>query len=274
MDFLIKRFLKILILVTCAVGCTKNVLSSSTSSPTDDSLLIDAKVAINSFNYQTAIDIVTTEMSAQAQAQADVKEVLASAYAGKCGLNFVMYLDSLSQATSGTGFKLMMTPFVGIPADPSSCLAALNTLETIGTSAQRTANENAFAAVVGMSLLGSQVRVAVDTAPVNGNGTIDGNVCAMTDAQIDNVILGFGHMIQNFSFLTLQQMGSGSQTAINTLINVCTSIPGVTSCTVTDATQITQPLRDTMRDLLNTDDYGVGAVHTGGNAVQIAGACP
>lgn len=274
MRFVTRSFLKFIFIFLTATSCSKNIYKASASTDSDDSLLVDAKAAVNAFSYQSAIDIITLQMTAAGQGAVSTKEVLASAYAGKCGLNFVMFLDSLSHATSGTGFGLMMTPYVGIVADPDSCLLALNTLETIGTSAQRTANENAFAAVVGMSLIGSQVRTAVDVAPTNGDGTIDGSVCAMTNAQVDKVILGLGHMIQNFSYLTVSQLGGSSQTAINGIINVCTSIPGITSCTIIDPAQITQPLRDTMLDLLNTDDYGVGAVHTAGNPVAIAGACP
>lgn len=274
MKMMIRSFLKFILVFLTATSCSKNIFQASASTDSDDSLLVDAKAAINAFNYQSAIDIITLQMTATGKAAVSAKEVLASAYAGKCGLNFVNYLDSLSHATTGTGFGLMMAPYVGIAADPDSCLLALNTLETIGTSANRTANENAFAAVVGMSLLGSQVRTAVDVTPTNGDGTLDSSVCAMTTAQIDKVILGFGHMIQNFSYLTVSQLGGSSQTAINGIISVCTSIPGITNCAITDPAQITQPLRDTMLDLLNTDDYGVGSVHTGGNPVAIVGACP
>ncbi|MBC7465101.1 MAG: hypothetical protein H7256_03850 [Bdellovibrio sp.] len=268
------RLLKIILFLGMAFGCSKNVFKDSAATDSDQSLLVDAKQAVNAFDYQTAIDIITLKMTATGQAQVSTKDVLASAYAGKCGLNFVLYLNSLSHATSGTAFKLMMTPFVGIAADPASCLQSLTTLQAIGTTAQRTSNENAFAAVVGMSLMGSEVRTSVDITPTNGNGTVEGNVCAMTDNQIDFVILGLGNMIQNFSYLTVGQLGSSSQVSINDLITICTSIPGVTSCSITDPTAITAPLRVAIRNLLNTVEYGVGPIVTNGQAAQIATACP
>lgn len=268
-----RTLFEIVFVFLTATGCSNNLFKGASTGDHDENLLVDAKAAINSFNYQSAIDIVTLQMSANGRAQTNAKEVLASAYAGKCGLNFVSFLEKLSTANSGTGLGLMVAPYVGVAVDPDSCLLALNTLETIGASASRTANENAFAAVVGMSLLGGQVRAAVDLAPVNGDGTVDSAICSMTNAQLDNAILGMGHLIINFSFLSVQQIGAGSQTAINDLINVCASM-GLPSCTVTDPTQITQPLRDTMKDLINTDDYGIGLVHSGGNPVTVAGACP
>ncbi|MFZ3230536.1 MAG: hypothetical protein WA160_10060 [Pseudobdellovibrio sp.] len=266
--------LKIILVLIIASGCAKNIFQSASSSSSDDSLLIDAKLAINSFDYSSAITIVTTKMSASGQAQVAAKDVLASAYAGKCGLNFVSYLNSLATASSTQAFALMMTPFVGIVADPAACLLALKTLDTVGTSAQRSANENAFAAVVGMSLLGSQIRVSADIAPVNGDGIADANICNMSNAEMDNVILGFGYMVENFAFLSVKQLGAGSQTAINNLVGVCAAVSGGVPCTITNPASISQPLRDVMKRLINTDDYGVGAVHTGGNAILIGLACP
>jgi hypothetical protein len=270
---MMNRVLQIFFAVT-ALGCSKNILQGSSTSTTDDMLLTNAKIAINSFDYQTAINIITLQMSAAAQAQTTPKEVLASAYAGKCGLNFVDYLDKLSHVASGTGFGLMMLPFVGIAVDPPSCLLSLQALDSIGTTAQRTANENAFAAIVGMSLVGTQTRSANDKTPVNGDGTIDQNICNMTDPQLTNMVLGFGHMILNFSYLTTSQIGGTSQTAINNIIAACSSAAGGANCAVTDPAAVTQPLRYALRNLLNTDDYGVGPVHTGGDPTLIATACP
>lgn len=269
---MMKGFLNLILATSLTVGCSNNILQTASSSSSDDSYLLNAKSAVNASNYDAAIAIITTQMSASGQAQTATKDVLASAYAGKCGLNFVNYLQSLANATMGTAFKLMMTPYVGVAATPSSCLTALQVLDSIGSASVRTSNENAFAAVVGMSLLGAQVRVSSDTSPTNGDGTIDTTVCNMSNADIDNVILGFGYVSQNISYLSIQQLGSSTQTAINNVISKCSTL-GVT-CAVTDPTAITSQLRTVMKDLLNTDDYGVGNVHTGGDATLIAGACP
>ena len=247
------------------------------SKTTDDALLEDATKAVNAERYQDAIDIINLEMSVGGQARADVKQVLANGYAGKCGLNFVNFVSGLSSSSSGTAFHLMAAPFVGEVVDPSSCLTALSTMDSIGTTAQRTADQNAFTSVVGMALMGTTIRLYTDAAPAstNGDGATDSaNIaCSLTNAQMDLIILGFGYMAKNFSALSSQQLGSSSQASLSGVISVCSSVPGVT-CVVTDQTQISTLLRDTMRDLLNTSDYGIGSVTTNGNPLLLVGACP
>ena len=258
------------------IGCNNNAFDGLSSKTTDDALLEDARKAVNQQEYQVAIDIITTQLTASAQAQTEAKQILANGYAGKCGLNFVTFVSGLSTATSGSAFRLLSSPFVGQAVDPASCYTSLQVMDSIGSTAQRTADQNAFTSVVGMTLIGSAIRLYTDAAPTSshGDGTEDvaNSSCALTNQQIDYVILGFGYMANNFSYLS-NQLGSTSQGTISGVVSVCNGIPGV-SCIVTDPTQISTLLRDTMKDLLNTTDYGVGTVTTGGNAVTLVGACP
>jgi hypothetical protein len=268
------------ILVTLSVAflfllsCSNNVLSDLNSKTTDEAYLFDAQTAVNAQQYQSAIDIITQKLSATAQTSVAARELLANAYAGKCGLNFVDYTDSLSQAVSTSAFVIAATPFVGKVVDPASCLTALKTLDLIGATASRTTNQNAFASVLGMVLMGSATRLITDDNPVNGDGVQDvvGISCSLTDPQIDNVVLGYAYMAQNFTALSAAQIGSGSQTTITNSIAVCSAIAGA-SCTNTDPALITPLIRDTMRDLMNTSQYGVG-VFDASNPANIPVSCP
>lgn len=268
-----KLIAKIICLIFLCTGCNNNLYKGIASSDPDDVFLIQAKAAINALDYLTAIQILTMQVSPGSQLKPSFKEALASAYAGKCGLNFATFVNGLANAVSGSAFKLVMTPFVGIPVDPASCLLALNKMQSIGPTAARTANQNAFVAVVGMSLMGSQVRSSADQSPVNGDGTVDKPLCAISDADVNNIVLGFGFMSQNFSFLSTQQVGNSSHTAINDAITQCTAVAGA-NCSIIDPAAITPAIRDTMRDLINTQEYGIGNYVTGGNAALIPGSCP
>lgn len=243
------------------------------SSDPDDIFLIEAKAAINALDYPTAIQILTLQVSAGSQLKPEFKETLAIAYAGKCGLNFASFVTGLASSTTGSAFRLMMTPFVGTVVDPPACLLALNKMQSIGPTAARTANQNAFVSVVGMSLMGSQTRASADKSPANGDGVVDAAICSIPDAEVNNIVLGFGFMSVNFSYLSTQQLGSSSQTSINNTITQCTNIAGA-NCSIIDPALITPSIRDTMRDLLNTQEYGLGSVVTGGNPVLVSGACP
>ncbi len=254
-------------------GCSQNILSEFGSKNSDEALLFDAQAAVNAQQYDNAISIVTQRVSASGQQSTRAREILASGYAGKCGLNFIDYVTSLADSVSGSTFVLVSSPFVTVSVSPDSCLSALQTLDLIGTNAQRTTNQNAFAAIVGMVLMGSATRLYTDDAPVNGDGTQDvaDASCALTNAQIDKIILGYGYMSLNFSAIS-GQIGASSSTTISDSITTCTSIPGA-SCSNTDPAQITDQMRDAMRDLMNTSQYGVGTVD-GSNPLWIPAACP
>lgn len=268
-----KAFLVINIMFV--LSCAQNVFYNLGSHTSDDALIIDAEKELNAQNYQGAIDIITTKVSNSGRARVDAKEILASGYAGKCGLNFINYANSLSAATSGSAYVLMMTPFVGMAVDQASCLDALNTMQSIGTTAQRTADQNSFVAIVAMSLMGTATRANVDLVPANGDGAEDSaNIsCTITDAEADYLVLGFGFMSQNIGFLSSSDIGSSSLATMNAIVAQCAAVGGA-SCTVIDPALITTQQRDTMRDFLNTTEYGTGSVVTGGNPVAIAGACP
>lgn len=269
MKFLITIFAA----VTFFLSCTQNILSEFGAKNSDDALLFDAQIAVNAQLYDNAISIITQRVSASAQQTTRAREILASGYAGKCGLNFLDYVSRLSAAVSGSTFVLVSSPFVAVAVSPDSCLTALQTLDLIGTNAQRTINQNAFAAIVGMVLMGSATRLYTDDAPVNGDGIQDvaDASCALTDAQMDKIILGYGYMSQNFSAVSAQ-VGTSSSTAISDSIATCNALAG-SSCSNTDPLLITTQMRDTMRDLMNTVQYGVGT-RDGSTPLLISAACP
>lgn len=269
-----KKIVFIFIMIGSFVGCDGNLYKEMANKDADDALIFDAKTAVNAQNYDDAINIITLQVSTNGQTKAEARETLASAYAGKCGLNFVNYVDALANATSGSAFQLAASPFVGVTVNSNYCLLSLHTLDLIGSYATRTVDQNAFAAVVGMVLMGTSTRSATDNVPSLGDGIQDSpNIsCSTTDAQIDQIVLGYGYMATNFAALTSTQLGSSSSAAFSNSIAVCQSVAG-SACTITDQTQITQNIRDTMRDLLNTSQYGVGTAN-GSNPILIPAACP
>ena len=264
------RFIIIFTVQIFLQGCSQNILNEVGNKNSDEALLFDAQTAVNAQQYDNAISILTQRVSASGQQSTRAREVLASGYAGKCGLNFINYVTALSTSVSGSTFVLVSGPFVTVPVSPDSCLSALQTLDLIGTNAQRTTNQNAFASIVGMVLMGSATRLYTDDAPVNGNGlqdVVDAS-CALTDVQINKIILGYGYMAQNFSAIS-SQIGASSSTTISDSITTCTALAGA-SCSNTDPAQITVQMRGAMRDLMNTSQYGVGTA----NPLLITDACP
>ncbi len=268
---MLKRFFAF-ITVFFLFSCTGNLLRDMADQDTDDALIFDAQTAVNAQDYDTAIDILTNKLSSSGQVKEQARELLASAYAGKCGLNFIDFTDGLANSTSGSAFTLSAQPFVGVAVSSTFCLSSLQTLDLIGPTEQRTVDQNAFASVVGMVLMGSATRLYTDNNPTNGDGVQDAVdiSCSLTDAQVDEIVLGYGYMSKNFSALS-SQIGSASSTFSGS-ISTCQSVAG-SSCEITNPASIDNTIRDTMKDLLNTTQYGVG-VEDGSNPVNIPTACP
>lgn len=260
-----------LLLIT---SCTVNLFEESSSRDTDEDYLAEAQNFLNQQLYQEAIDTILNKVSVPGQSRVDAREMLSSGYAGKCGMNFIDYTENLSQQTTGSSFYRLMVPFVQKAVSPADCYTALTNMQLLGSSSQRTLNQNTFMAVVGMVYMGTSLRGYADLSPSLGNGVADVNICSgLTDAQIDDVILGFGFMTENFSAVGSTLIGASSLGSIDALISTCTAIAG-SSCAMTDPAQITTGVRDTVRDLINTVEYGIGSFSTGGNDLLIPGACP
>lgn len=264
----------ILWLCCLQLSCTGNVFSEMGSKTSDEAILVDARTALNSEDYQVAIDLLLNNLSAEGQQKTEAKELLAGGYAGLCGLNFLNFINALSSSNGTSAFGITSSIFVGTTVNPDACLTALSTMETIGPVSSRTVSQNVFAAIAGMSLMGSATRLYTDNSPTGGNGTQDSaNVsCGLTDAQVDQIILGFGYMTENLSYLSASQLGT-TGSAFNSVIAACASLGGI-SCSIKDPASITNPVRIGFRKLLNTTEYGVGTVVSGGNPVVIATACP
>lgn len=269
-----KKSILFVALLALIAGCSGNLYGELADKDADTALIFDAKTALNNQNYDDAISLINNQVSASGQLRTEAREVLAGAYAGKCGLNFIDYIDRLVNATTGTAFELAAAPFIGLTVDPSYCLLSLNTLELIGPTATRTTDQNIFASIVGMVLMGTATRVATDTTPANGDGVPDSpNIsCALTNSQVDQIVLGYGHMSKNFGALTSAQLGSSSGAAFSDSIAACTAVAG-SSCEITDPAQITPLIRNTIRDLMNTAEYGIGLAN-GSNPLLIPAACP
>lgn len=256
------------------ISCSGNILSDVASKSNDSDFLFQAQQLVNAESFDAAITLITTKMSAAGQAEVAARETLASAYGGQCGLIFMNYVNALSTATSTSAMTILKTPFVGTAVNPTACRSALTTMDAIGTFSQRTTNQNFFTAILGMVLMGSAARGYVDTIPPVGDGTNDVNICTgVTNTQLDDIIIGFGYMSQNFSAVSSSSIGSGSMTALTEITTACQAVGGA-SCIITDPAQITTQVRDFFRDLTNSKEYGVGTFVTGGNPALIPGSCP
>ena len=249
----------------------------------------EAIKAIDNQDYATAIDILTNQVSSGFQARRDVKNYLASAYAGKCGLNFANLVNYISGTSTTNFFAIFMGAFAGGTLDIASCDSAQLIMESIGTASNRTSDENIFMSLVGIIKTGTNLAVKMDTAAPFG--TIDGvpnDFCTnsataghLSDAEVKKIIVGLGVVLDNFSALT--GVLNGGLTGVNSIAPTMTQCanaakiidPTVTTCQFTKESDITSAaVVKVYRSLLKTTTIGFGTAGDNCDMSTGTGCCP
>lgn len=286
----------ILLLTT---SCAKNAFTEFSSISSDDALYEDAKKALNSADYSTAITKILST-SATFQASSGVQTTLASAYAGKCGLDLMAISSGITQTTSSSMFGLMMNLVKNTTVSPMDCTRAQHIMQSFGNFSHRTSDQNLFLAFLGLVKVGSYLKAKADTnsdglqdsvsiicnkttftmMDSDANGTVSGaEATASLDAQglvtkdMENIITGFGLVIENLTAISATIAGSSISTSITAINDSCTTLG--TSCSITDETLVTPTTAAAFRILINHATLGIGTCAAStSDPVAMAACCP
>ena len=260
------------------VSCGGNFLKNVSVKVTAETLLEDAKLALDDSDYTTAITKLETmrvdynasylTCKTEDGVRQCPREILAGAYAGRCGMNFFTFISSLSSLGSGALFGSLMNAFTSIDVIPDDCWQAQSVIQSI-PAADLTSDEKFFLAILGLAKIGTYLRSKADT---DKNGTVDAaySSCTnassngITDAELKQVITGLGLFITYSSSVS----SSVSLSSLTVISAVCG--PGCTKTDPSDSSLDTTTL-DTFRDILRTSEYGVDA---GCAAASLPTCCP
>lgn len=239
-------------------GCS-NIYEGLSNKTSDEAIYYDVQNLMDAQDWDTALTKLSS-LSSDFAAKTEVRETWAGVLAGKCGLDFLAYFSALGSAdlSSSTLFKYFMNAFTGKTVNPNYCKLAQAKIEEISTSpAARTSSQNLFMAILGMVKMGVYLRGDFDVNGTGnlGDGTVDSepaicNTTPMSDADLDEVITGFGLLTTNLTTLTTALSSGSVSTALGTLNAVCGAISGI--CDKTSTSAITGGDRANFRDLLRT----------------------
>ena len=248
----------ILIFIFFMTSSCANILEPAADKNTDEALYEEALKLNNQKSYDASIAKFEA-LSASFLSQTEVREAYASALAGKCGLDFLTYIQDLGNADLGSTslFRWFSNAFVGVSVSPEHCLSAQEQMMLIGaTAAERNAGQNLFMAVLGMVKIGTYLRnkADVDGTGSLGDGTIDASFDICLPAQFSNdeirgVITGLG--------LVLENIGSLSSSDVTAGLGAISTTCGAT-CNITDPDNIDDTAVGVFRTILDTQDTGVG----------------
>lgn len=265
----------IFISVMVLAACSGNVFKEMADKNTDEAKYETANKAIDAGDYDAAIAAIES-LSADYRGKTKVIETWAGAYAAKCGQQFVAIVNGLS-SSSGAPLKYFMGIFKNITTDAPSCATAQAKMELLGTSTQRTTDQNFFMFLLGISKIGTYLKKNADISPVDGSADAGFSSCSsssISDADIKQVITGVGLLFENITAIGASISGSSAIASLSSLQATCGA-----ACAITDITSpsLTAPVVNYFREALMASDFGVGSNCTLSQALPIGAGttcCP
>lgn len=251
-----------LLAIVMLVSCSQNALLESAKRDTDAALLFEAKKKMNSALWTDAITMIG-RMSAAGQAERATKVTLASAYAGRCGLDLIRLADQIS-SSSGTNFFAILGSSMraATASSVTDCISAETTLLSISSDpAALTADENMMVSFIGFSKIGAIIAAYAD---LDDDGSADAGFDACDTNDISEAMVRqFGTGI-TLAVASLNASGSSIASDLGTAVTTaCTTLSGVNPaydfCSITDPADFTADHIKALGGLIHsTDNPGVG----------------
>jgi hypothetical protein len=234
-------------------GCT-NAFSEMANKTSDAALLYAAQMSIDKGDYAAAIESIGL-MSAKGQTNHTVRSTLASAYAGRCGLNLLSLAQDISNLSSRTLFEMLMYSFKGADAnDVADCQAAETQLLAISSPSNDEYVQLAFVelAKVG-AILAAKADSDHDGTPGPGFNSCDSNT--ISDALVADVGTGITIAVASLA-------GTGVGTSATAPISaICDSIDSALHttgfCDQTSATDFDPTELLALRSLIKANEIGL-----------------
>lgn len=204
----VKHFI-LLTLLLITSSCDKpNVLTEYSKTDSDEALFLEARKRMDNFEWDKAISILTSDLTPEYRNTSKVKERLMHAYGGKCGISFFDMIHSLKSMNSTSMFDIALKVFDQKVVNVAACDAAIGVLHELGpTSATRTHDQNTFAAILGLTQMGTTIKAKFDRESSGlGDGSVDSgwNACEissatlrLSDDDVNRVATGVGLIFEN-----------------------------------------------------------------------------
>lgn len=252
------------------LGCS-NVLKETGKTNTPQAILFSAKEKMNTKDYDGAISLLQT-LDPTYLAQRDVALIYASAYSGRCGLDFFNLLGDLESIGSSPIFLFMMTTFPGgTVAKEADCVTSETALNNIGAYTARTGDENILMGLSSFTKIGTILSTYAD---IDVDGTTDAGFdhCSATDLP-DDAVREIGTGLAN-ALLSISQVGASiGGGSLSSISSVCSLDPSLNAfCTNTDKNTYTALEVKVLRAIIGSNDLGIASCV--GSFANVACLCP
>jgi len=261
--------------IFAVISCA-NPYAKWSNSSTDEAFYEEALKAANAGQWVAAIDNFE-RLSPSFLNRRQVRFDYAKALAGRCGYNFIGFINSVANANFGGSsslFKGLMSIWGNLNISPQFCTASEAQVKIIWSQLNsindRTTAEKFFMAFLSLAKMGIYLRnkADVDTNGGLGNGVVDNGFSAcpvanpdsqllrLSDYEIKEVITGLSLFMLNLSAIGTSLSNASSIT--NVLGQICGPPINATFCNKVDAADITASEVTSFRKILETKDIGLG----------------
>jgi hypothetical protein len=229
--------------ILTSVSCDSNLLSASAQKDTEAAIIFEADNLMNHHKWTEAITALSS-LSATSLAKTDVKVKLASAYAGRCGMDF-MRLTSAIEDFSSTSLLRVLLDFQKADPDFNDCKQSEDILQTIGDETVRDEDQNLLMAFSSLSKIGAILANDTTGADADDDGVADTNYkgCVLTNAQADEIMVAMSLTAKSLGQVT--SVGGSVRTSMTTF---CAGGPGVPApCDNEETTDVDSNEEDAIR---------------------------
>lgn len=272
----------LIFIISSNLSCTVNILESFADKTTSQSYYYDALDLMNKGDYDGAlakIALITGSLATDRK----VTSLKASAYAGKCGLSFLEFVEALQDMGSSSLFQVFLTNFAsGTAAKIDACVTAEDLVESIGTVSERTSDENMLLILISFAKIGNVLSLYADS---DDDGTVDAayNSCTvgatrvagpLTDADVRQVGTGLTLAIENITAVSSTvNLGSSALASVSAACSALNSLnPAYNFCANTNPASFTAQQLKAIRGLITETNDGIGLKTCVGGAATCV--CP
>lgn len=241
-----------------SAGCTANIFDEIADKDSPDAIFFQAKQEINRRDYGAAIALLES-LDPSYLSLRTRRPIYASAYAGRCGLEFLSLLTNLQNMSSTTIMGTLMTAFpLAALSQVDDCVRAEEILNEIGEAASRLGDENLLMAFTAFAKIGTILSALADT---DGDGGVDAsfNQCDNTDFP-ESYVREIGSGLSQ-AILSLSAIGTDYvDDALGDVTAICDTDPNLNAfCTTTDPSSFTANEVQFLRYAIGSSDLGINS---------------
>ncbi|MEM7645627.1 MAG: hypothetical protein AAF203_01845 [Pseudomonadota bacterium] len=252
----------ILLSMTLLSACSENIFDEFADKDTDEAVFFQAKQSLNARNYTEAINLLESLDPAFLTDRARVP-IYASAYSGRCGLEFLTLLNTMQNTGAATVIGTLMGAFPGAQAaNIQDCIRSEEIVEALGEVGDRTNDENLLMAFNALAKIGAILSTFADT---DDDAVADAGFdqCDVNDIS-DEMVREIGASIA-VTVVSLGAIGTSyiddSLADVNALCALDASLGRF--CSITDPLEFLDPEVQALRYAIGSNDFGIDSC--GGN---------